>query len=64
MGHPFSPGCWNSSRMCGCYETTGCIPRVPPGQGATHALGCPGVRAVGMRGGLGYVRITFKATTP
>ena len=64
MGHPFSPGCWNGSKMCQCYEATGCVPYVPPGQGATETLGCPSVRAVGFRGGLGYVRITFKATTP
>ena len=62
---PNFPGfsaCWNSSKFCACYETLACVPYVPPGQGATMSQGCPDVRDVGSRGGLGYVRILFKAT--
>ena len=54
--------CWTSQTHCACYETHGCIPWVPPGHGASHTQGCPDVRHVGSRGGLGYVRILFKAT--
>tara|TARA_Y200000002_G_scaffold361159_1_gene346998 strand:+ start:93 stop:1091 length:999 start_codon:yes stop_codon:yes gene_type:complete len=56
--------CWNSSNYCACYETLACVPFVPPGQGSALMQGCPEVRNVGSRGGLGYVRILFKATTP
>ena len=54
--------CWNSGIFCACYETLACIPFVPPGQGSSMMQGCPNVRNVGSRGGLGYVRILFKAT--
>jgi len=54
--------CWASGTHCACYETYACIPWVPPGQGANRMMGCPDVRNVGARGGLGYIRILFKAT--
>ena len=54
--------CWNSQSYCSCYETSACIPFIPPGQGSSMMQGCPDVRNVGSRGGLGYVRILFKAT--
>jgi hypothetical protein len=54
--------CWNSQSHCACYETWACVPFVPPAHGASHTQGCPDVRSVGSRGGLGYVRILFKAT--
>ena len=54
--------CWNSQSHCACYETWACVPFVPPAHGSSHTQGCPDVRSVGSRGGLGYVRILFKAT--
>ena len=61
--YPSTASCWNSSKVCACYEAVGCVPFVPPGQGATQAMGCPDVRDVGSRGGLGYVRILWKASS-
>ena len=55
-------GCWASQSMCACYETFACLAWNPAGQGAPYSIGCPNVRHVGNRGGLGYVRILFKAT--
>ena len=54
--------CWTSQSHCACYETWACVPFIPPAHGASHTQGCPDVRSVGSRGGLGYVRILFKAT--
>jgi hypothetical protein len=51
--------CWVSSRACGCYDTQGCIPRMPPGTGGGAAQPCPDVRDNGWLGGWGLVRINF-----
>jgi hypothetical protein len=56
-------GCWNSNQHCNCYQQEGCIPWAPAGQGASYAQGCPDVRNVGQRGGLGIVRIRFVSDT-
>jgi len=61
-GHMGLSSCWASGTTCACYETFACISLVPPGQGSSMMQGCPDVRNVGSRGGLGYVRILFKAT--
>ena len=59
---PSTSSCWNSGKICACYEAMACVPFVPPGQGSTQAMGCPDVRDVGSRGGNGYVRIHWTAS--
>jgi len=56
-------GCWTSMQRCNCYEGDACIPFTPAGSGAPYAQGCPDVRNVGHRGGLGMVRIKFVSDT-
>lgn len=56
-------GCWTSMQRCNCYEGDACIPFTPAGSGAPYAMGCPDVRNVGHRGGLGMVRIRFVSDT-
>lgn len=53
--------CWTGGRSCGCQESNGCIPFMPPGFPGYAGRGCPDVRDVGGRGGHGAVRIRFVA---
>ena len=53
--------CWTGGRSCGCQESNGCIPFMPPGFPGYPGRGCPDVRDVGGRGGHGAVRIKFVA---
>jgi hypothetical protein len=55
--------CWNSTRSCGCYDTQGCFPLMPPAFGGVPAQPCGDVRDNGTKGGQGLVRITFISRT-
>ena len=49
------------SRLCGCYENSGCQPTTPHGHGGAPTMTCNSVRDQGQRGGSGAVRILWKA---
>ena len=51
--------CYNNGRGCGCYEYSGCINMMPIGAGAPAGGACGDYCDVGMRGGMGAVRIKF-----
>jgi len=48
-------------RMCGCYEANGCQPTLPHGHGGAGSQVCNSVRDQGQRGGMGAIRIRWKA---
>ena len=51
--------CWSTGNFsCGCYEHEGCV-LGNIGFPGTTGHPCPGVRASGMKGAHGGVRITF-----
>jgi len=50
--------CWQGTRECSCYDNQGCYFNAT-GIPGTSGVGCAGVRASGVRGGHGAVRITF-----
>ena len=51
--------CYNNGRGCGCYEFQGCIPVLPIGMGAPPPQVCNDLCDVGIRGGMGAIRIKF-----
>ena len=50
------------SRHCGCYENNGCQVTLPHGHPGAPAMTCNSVRDGGQRGGMGAIRILWKAT--
>jgi len=50
------------SRLCGCYEVSGCQATLPHGHGGAPPQTCSGVRDQGQRGGMGAIRILWNAT--
>lgn len=58
QGIPWT-ACWVATRMCGCYEDTGCNPIMPYGFPGVGASVCADVRSHGYRGGHGAIRIKF-----
>ena len=51
--------CWQGSKMCTCYEWTGCTPFWPIAQSAPSDFACSGVRTHGFTGGHGAIRIKY-----
>lgn len=53
--------CWQS-RICGCWESTGCHYTMPYGVAGPAGQPCAEVRDHGYRGGPGAVRITYRGS--
>lgn len=56
--------CWTGGRLCGCHNSNGCSPFLPPGGiPGLPPLPCPNVRDHAYRGGHGLVKIKFVSST-